>query len=73
MALHVLGMGGRRVTRKPWQPISGGYDILAVAPFIGSTALDTVAGMGCGKRILVSKVGRLSLFDRRTNNKIALR
>ena len=51
---HVLGMGGQRATRKPWQPMSGGYDILAVAPFIGSTALDAVAGMGTGERILVS-------------------
>ena len=51
---HVLGMGGQRATRKPWQPMSGGYDILAVAPFIGSTALGAVARMGDGERILVS-------------------
>ena len=54
VAFHVLGMGRGRATGKPWQPMSGGYDILAVAPFIGSTALNTVAGMGGGERTLVS-------------------
>ena len=40
VAFHVLGMDRGRASRKAWEPISGGYDILAVAPFIGSTALD---------------------------------
>ena len=65
---HVLGMGGRRVTPKPWQPMSGGYDILAVAPFIGSTALDAVARMGVGERVLVSTREQL---DRLTDNALA--
>lgn len=51
---HVLGIGGRQTPGQLWQPISNGYDILAVAPFIGSTALDTVARMGVGERTLVS-------------------
>ena len=34
--------------------MSGGYDILAVAPLIGSTTLNTVARMGVGERTLVS-------------------
>ena len=54
VAFHVLGMGRGQVPGKPWQPMSGGYDILAVAPFIGSTALDAVVRMGTEKRILVS-------------------
>ncbi len=65
---HVLGMGGQRATGKPWQPMFGGYDILAVAPFIGSTALDTVAGMGTGERILVSTREQL---DRLSDNALA--
>ena len=36
------------------QPISDGYDMIAVAPFVGSTALNSVAGMGEGHRTLVS-------------------
>ena len=60
--------GGRRVTPKPWQPMSGGYDILAVAPFIGSIALDAVARMGVGERILVSTREQL---DRLTDNALA--
>ncbi len=51
---HVLGMGGRKATGKSWKPMSGGYDVLAVAPFIGSTALDAVARIGDGERTLVS-------------------
>ena len=49
VSFHVLGMGKGRATSKPWQPMSGGYNILAVAPFIGSTALNAVAGMGVGE------------------------
>ena len=51
---HVLGMRKRRAAGRPWQPISGGYSMLAVAPFLGSTALDSVAQMGGGERMLVS-------------------
>ena len=54
VVFHVLGMGGGRAPSKIWQPISGGWNTLAVAPFIGSTALDTVARMGVGERMLVS-------------------
>lgn len=54
VAFHILGMGKGRTSDKPWQPISGGYDTLAVAPFIGSTALAAVARMGVGERTLVS-------------------
>ncbi len=68
VAFHVLGMGRGQAPGKPWQPISGGYDILAVAPFIGSTALDTVAGMGTGERILVSTREQL---DRLSDNALA--
>ena len=51
---HVLGVGRRQTTGRLWQPISGGCDMIAVAPFVGSTALDSVARMGEGDRILVS-------------------
>ncbi len=68
IAFHVLGMGRGRATTKPWQPMSGGYDILAVAPFIGSTALNTVAGMGVGERTLVSTREQL---DRMPGNALA--
>ena len=51
---HVYGMNKRRVPGKPSQLTSNGVDILAVAPFIGRTALDTVARMGTGEKILVS-------------------
>ncbi len=54
VAFHVLGMGGREATSRLWQPISGGYDMIAVAPFVGSMALNSVAGMGEGQRMLVS-------------------
>ena len=68
VAFHVLGMGRGRATSKPWQPMSGGYDILAVAPFIGSTALNTVARMGVGERTLVSTREQL---DRMPGNALA--
>ncbi len=51
---HVLGIGGREAIGRLWQPISDGYDMIAVAPFVGSTALNSVAGMGEGQRMLVS-------------------
>ena len=51
---HVLGMGGRQAAGRLWQPISGGYDMIAVAPFVGSTALNSVARMSDGERMLVS-------------------
>ena len=51
IAFHVLGM---KRQQKLWQPPSSGDDLLAVAPFIGSTALDTVARMGTSGRMLVS-------------------
>ncbi len=54
VAFHVLGMDRGRSKGKPWQPMSGGNDILAVAPFIGSTTLNTVAGIGVGERTVVS-------------------
>ena len=66
VVFHVLGM--EQAPGRPWQPISGGYDILAVAPFIGSTALDAVAGMGTGERILVSTREQL---DRLSDNALA--
>ena len=66
VVFHVLGMG--QAPGRPWQPISGGYDILAVAPLIGSTALDAVAGMGTGERILVSTREQL---DRLSDNALA--
>ena len=48
---HVLGMDGPHDT---WQPIFEGYRTLAVAPFVGRTALDAIVRMGDGKRMLVS-------------------
>lgn len=51
---HVLGMDGRHNGSRLWRPMSGGHDVLAVAPFVGSTALNEVARMGAGERILVS-------------------
>ena len=68
VAFHVLGIDRRLAPGKLWQPISDGYDTLAVAPFIGSTALDAVAGMGVGERILVSTREEL---DRLSDNALA--
>ena len=51
---HVLGLGNRRTTNRPWKPVSGGHDMIAVAPFVGNTALDSVTRMGEGERTLVS-------------------
>ncbi|MCY4319908.1 MAG: phospholipase D family protein [Alphaproteobacteria bacterium] len=56
---HVLGMDGRHARGRLWQPMSDGYDVLAVAPFVGSTALNEVARMGRGKRTLVSSRDQL--------------
>ena len=58
----------RQAPSRLWEPIAGGYDTLAVAPFIGSTALDAVAGMGVGERILVSTREQL---DRLSDNALA--
>ena len=68
IAFHVLGMDRGRTSGKPWQPMSGGYDILAVAPFIGNAALNAVARMGVGERILVSTREQL---DRLPDNALA--
>lgn len=68
VAFHVLGMNRGRASGKPWQPMSGGYDILAVAPFIGNTALNAVARMGVGERTLVSTREQL---DRLSDNALA--
>ena len=46
---HVLGMDGRHARGRLWRPMSDGYDVLAVAPFVGSTALNEVARMGSGE------------------------
>lgn len=54
VVFHVLGMGGTRASGLPWEQISSGDDILAVAPFIGGAVLNAVAQMGAGERILVS-------------------
>ena len=51
---HVLGLRNQRAKGRLWHPISGGYDMIAVAPFVGNTALDSVARMGEGERMLVS-------------------
>ena len=51
---HVLGIRGRQTVGRHWPPISGGSGIIAVAPFVGSTALDSVARMAEGERMLVS-------------------
>ena len=56
---HVLGMGGRHTGGRLWRPMSGGHDVLAVAPFVGSTALNEVARMGAGERTLVSSRDQL--------------
>ena len=56
---HVIGMDGHRAGNCLWRPMSGGYDVLAVAPFVGSTALNEVARMGAGERILVSSRDQL--------------
>ena len=51
VAFHVLGMNGRQPT---WRPIRNGWRTLAVAPFVGQTALDAIVSMGTGERMLVS-------------------
>ena len=51
---HVLGMGTRQAGGRHWHPISGGSGMIAAAPFVGSAALDSVAGMAEGERMLVS-------------------
>lgn len=56
---HVLGMDGGRKGGRLWRPMSGGHDVLAVAPFVGSTALNEVARMGAGERTLVSSRDQL--------------
>ncbi|MYE59222.1 MAG: hypothetical protein F4X35_06550 [Alphaproteobacteria bacterium] len=56
---HVLGMDGRHAGDRLWRPMSDGHDVLAVAPFVGSTALNEVARMGSGERILASSRDQL--------------
>ncbi|MCY4292404.1 MAG: hypothetical protein OXC72_11700, partial [Roseovarius sp.] len=48
LKFHVLGMAGGHTGGSFLRPISGGRDVLAVAPFVGSTALNEVASMGAG-------------------------
>lgn len=60
---HVLGMGGGRKGGRLWRPISGGHDVLAVAPFVGSTVLNEIARMSAGERILVSSRDQLDALS----------
>lgn len=63
---HVLGMGRQQADRGFWQPISGGYDMIAVAPFVSNTALESVVGMGAGDRMLVSSREELDKLSEKT-------
>ena len=49
---HLLGLAEQR---RIWQPMKGGSRLLAIAPFVNRTALDAVAGISSGERILVSR------------------
>lgn len=48
---HVLGLSR---SRSLWHPMTGAYRTLAIAPFVNHTALDAIAKMAEGERILVS-------------------
>ena len=49
---HLLGLADRQRT---WRPMTGGSRLLAIAPFVNRTALDVVAEMSGGERMLVSR------------------
>jgi hypothetical protein len=52
VAFHALGLG------KPggsWQPVAEADRVLAMAPFVNRTALDSLAGIGATETVLVSR------------------
>ena len=49
---HALGLSR---SRRTWEPPSGGYSALAVAPFVNRTGLDAVAALSDSERTLVSR------------------
>lgn len=48
---HVLGLSG---SKRIWRPMQKANRILAIAPFMNRTALDTIASIGENARVLVS-------------------
>ena len=63
---HLLGRRGDE--RELWRPTSGGWRLLAIAPFLSAGALDRVHGMSGGERILVS---RQDALDRLPEDRVA--
>lgn len=51
VTFHVLGFRRRR---DPWRPAPDGFRILAIAPFVNRTGLDSIARSAGSERILVS-------------------
>ena len=49
---HLLGLSGRQ---PPWRPPTGGFRVLAIAPFVNRTALDALIGAGKKECRLVSR------------------
>lgn len=53
ITFHSLGLGAKR--HKPWRLRSYGMRLMAIAPFANQTALDTLASLTDGERVLVSR------------------
>lgn len=52
ITFHAIGLTGSR----RWRPkVPNGRNILAVAPFVKASALDTIRDLGCGKGWLISR------------------
>ena len=52
VVFHALGLSKRRIS---WCPKTGGSRLLAIAPFVSPTAIDSVIGMSGGEHMLVSR------------------
>lgn len=61
---RVIGLDGPM--RRPWFSAGAGSRVLAVSPFLSSSALDALAGMGTRERLLVSRQEALAQMPEET-------
>jgi hypothetical protein len=50
--------------QRMWKPLKGGTAVLAIAPFVNKTSLESVAACGAERRILVSRQESLDALQR---------
>ncbi len=54
-SVNFHALGTKRGRKPPWHPRSDGSRLLAIAPFVNRTALDTLSSLTYGERTLISR------------------